>query len=293
MMNKTIIVTCLLYLIVSCNSEESQEKKSVDIDSQTEEKSDEPKNEIVYSIPSPNEQYDLLYFLGGELDASYVNDLSRVSNYTTTKEKALNFGIYMSDAAYMMKFNQGKKVFLDYVSTLDELGRSLDVSQVYGEDLLDKVEEIGADSDKLFELSSDNYLQVFDKMIENDKGKELSLMLSGAWIETMHILFKSAGDFDADFEIQEAIVDQRYVLDNLIGFVSKYDENQEVIDVLEDLNKIKDIYDNLDCTQARVEVKEKEDNSFVLDGGDSCLFTQTTYTSMNNLISEIRNSIIL
>lgn len=292
-MNKTIIVTCLLYLIVSCNSEESQEKKSVDIETQTEEKNDGPKNEVVYSIPSPNEQYDLLYFLGGEVDPEYVNDLSRMSNYTTTKEKALNFGVYMSDAAYMMKFNQGKKVFLDYVSTLDELGRSLDVSQVYGEDLLDKVEEIGADSDKLFELSSDNYLQVFDKMIENDKGKELSLMLSGAWIETMHILFKSAGEFEEDFEIQEAIVDQRYILDNLMGFAGEYKDNQDVSDILEKLDEIKSIYENLDCTQASVEVKENDDNSFVLDGGDSCLFTQESYSSMKKLISEIRDSIIL
>jgi Lhr-like helicase len=292
-MNKTILVTCLLYLIVSCNTEESHEKKSVDLDTQTEEKNDDPKNEVVYSIPSPNEQYDLLYFLGGNIDATYVNDLSRVSNYTTTKQKALNFGVYMSDAAYMMKFNQGKKVFLDYVSTLDELGRSLDVSQVYGEDLLEKVEEIGADSEKLFELSSDNYLKVFDKMLENDKGKELSLMLSGAWIETMHILFKSAGDFEADFEIQEAIADQRFVLDNLIGFVSKYNEDEDVRETLEKLNKIKDLFGNLDCTQASVEVKEQGDNSFVLDGGDSCLFTQQTYSSMKSLINDIRDSIIL
>ncbi|PHR47403.1 MAG: hypothetical protein COA32_08265 [Fluviicola sp.] len=293
MMNKTIIVTCLLYLIVSCNSEESLEKKSVDVDTQTEQTDNEPKNEVVYSIPSPNEQYDLLYFLGGEVDPTYVNDLSRVSNYTTTKQKALNFGVYMSDAAYMMKFNQGKKVFLDYVSTLDELGRSLDVSKVYGDDLLQKVEEIGADSDKLFELSSDNYLKVFDNMIENDKGKELSLMLSGAWVETMHILFKSAGGFDKDFDIQEAIIEQRYILDNLIGFVSEYEGEQEVDETLDKLYKIKKEFENLDCTQASVEVKDQGDNSFVLDGGESCLFTKESYSSLENLIKETRDSIIL
>lgn len=292
-MNKTIIVTCLLYLMVSCNSEESHETKTVDVEVENETTNEEPKNQVVYSIPSPNEQYDLLYFLGGEVDPTYVNDLSRVSNYTTSKKKALNFGVYMSDAAYMMKFNQGKKVFLDYVSTLDELGRSLDVSQVYGEDLLSKVEEIGADSEKLFELSSENYLKVFDKMIENDKGKELALMLSGAWIETMHILFETAGGYDKDFEIQEAIVDQRYVLDNLIGFVSKYKDNEDVSETLNKLQSIKDVYGNLDCTEASVEVKEQDDNSFVLDGGDSCLFTEETYSSMESLIKEIRDSIIL
>lgn len=279
--------------MVSCNSEEPHEKKTVDVEVENETTDNEPKNEVVYSIPSPNEQYDLLYFLGGKVDPTYVNDLSRMSNYTTTKEKALNFGVYMSDAAYMMKFNQGKKVFLDYVSTLDELGRSLDVSQVYGEDLLAKVENIGADSEKLFELSSDNYLKVFDKMIENDKGKELSLMLSGAWIETMHILFKTAGGYDKDFEIQEAITDQRFVLDNLIGFVSKYEESEDVSETLKKLQSIKDLYGNLDCTEASVEVKEQDDNSFVLDGGDSCLFTEDTYSSMESLIKEIRDSIIL
>lgn len=292
-MNKIVIVTSLLYLMVSCNSEETHDKKTVDVEVDSETTDQEPKNEVVYSIPSPNEQYDLLYFIGGKVDPTYVNDLSRVSNYTTTKQKALNFGVYMSDAAYMMKFNQGKKVFLDYVSTLDELGRSLDVSQVYGEDLLTKVEEIGADSEKLFELSSDNYLTVFDKMIENDKGKELSLMLSGAWIETMHILFQTAGEYDADFDIQEAIIEQRYVLDNLIGFVSKYNDNEDVSETLEKLNRIKKSYENLDCTEASVEVKEQEDDSFILDGGDSCLFTEETYSSMESLIKEIRDSIIL
>jgi Lhr-like helicase len=292
-MNKTILVTCLLYLMVSCNSEESQEKKSVGVDTQTEETDNDPKNEVVYSIPSPNEQYDLLHFLGGEVDPTYVNELSRVSNYTTTKQKALNFGIYMSDAAYMMKFNQGKKVFLDYVSTLDELGRSLDISQVYGEDLLEKVEKIGADSEKLFELSSDNYLKVFDQMIENEKGKELSLMLSGAWIETMHILLETAEGFEADFEIQEAIADQRFVLDNLIGFVSEYEDDKDVSEALMKLKKVKAVYGNLDCTQASVEVKEQDDESFILDGGDSCLFTQETYSSLESLINEIRDSIIL
>lgn len=293
-MNKALIVTSLIFLMVACKSEEAKEKKSVDIDSKTEEtKSKEPKNKIVYSIPSPNEQYDLLYFLGGEVDPTYVNDLSRMSNYTTTKEKALNFGVYMSDAAYMMKYNQGKKVFLDYVSTLDELGRSLDVYQVYGEDLLEQVEDIGADSDKLFELSSDNYLEVFDQMIENDKGKELALMLSGAWIETMHILFKSAGGFDNELEIQEAITDQRFVLDNLIGFVSKYETHDDVKEILQKLNKIKESYANLDCTEAEVEVKNQDDNSFVLDGGDSCLLTKESYNSLEKLISDIRDSIIL
>lgn len=281
--------------MVSCNSNETEEKKSVDVEKEMNgEDNDEPKNEVVYTIPSPNEQYDLLYMLGGEVDPQYVNKLSRMSDYTTSTEKALNFGVYLSDAAYMMRYNQGKKVFLDYVSTLDEMGRDLDITQVYGEDLLKKVEEIGANSEELFELSSDNYLKVFDQMIENDKGKELSLILSGAWIETMHILFKSAGGYDNEFEIQESITDQRYVLENLLGFISEYAENEDVKKMQEKLNKVLDAYDNLDCNDTKVNVKESDsDNSFVLDGGSSCLFTQESYTEMESLIQEIRDSIIL
>jgi hypothetical protein len=247
---------------------------------------------VVFAIPSPNEQFDLLQNLGGEVNTLFTHDLARLDDYSSTKSIALNFGIYTADAAYMMRFNQGKSVFMNYVSGLDKMGGKLGISQIYGEDLLTTIEEAQDDADLLYDISSDNYLKVYDKMLENEKSAELSMILAGGWIETMHILFNTAGDFDNDFEIQESITEQRYVLENLIGFISEYEDNSDVKEVLGMLNSVLAAYDNLDCQSTEVEVGQGENDSMVLFGGDSCLFTQESYNAMKSLINELRNTII-
>lgn len=292
-MNKLIVASCIGFLMFSCKSEETDAKKTVDIQTEKDTVPSEPMHEIVYAVPSPSEQHDLLYMLGGEVNPAYTNPLSRMSEYTTPEAKALNFGVYLSDAAYMMRFKQGKKVFLDYVSSLDKMGNELDISQVYGKDLIKEVEEAGGDAEKLFELSSRNYLEVFDQMIEKDKGKELSLILSGAWIETMYILFESSGKFNEHLEIQTSITEQRAVLENLIAFVSEFNEHESVKEIQGKLEKILAKYDDLDCEETQARLEDKGDNSFVLHGGTSCVFTKESYKEMKDLIRETRKSIVL
>lgn len=291
----TFMISALLLTgLFACKSD-TEEKKKADIPTEEQNKEEdadqEPKNEVVYSIPSPSEQYDLLRALGGEVDPTAVNALSNMLNYSSQDKLALNFGIYLSDASYMMRYDQGKKVFLDYVSTLDEMGQELDITKVYGEDLLKKVEEVGADSEKLFDLTSDNYLTVYDQMIANDKGAELGMILGGSWIETMHILFNASGEFEENFEIQEYIVDQKYVMENLIGFIADYEDNEGVQTLQGYLNRIAEGFEQLDCEDASLEVT-KDEETIILDGGSSCLFTNDSYNNLKSLIKEIRDEII-
>src|SRR5690554_108668 len=292
MLKRTVYLSSILLIgFTSCNSEEKEVKDVSDTLTEMESEKEEPKNEIVYSIPSPNEQYDLLRSLSEKVDPTIVNDLSQSSNYATADKKALNFGVYISDAAYLMRYEQGKSVFLNYVSTLDKLGQDIDITKVYGEELIKQVEEAGADSEKLFEISSQNYISVFDQLIENEKGVELSLILSGAWIETMYILFNSAGEYNENYEIEEYIVDQRYVLENLKGFIESYSSDERIQPVLDYFSEINKVYEMMDCEETSIKVEKKE-GTVVLNGGLSCLFSADTYSEMKSVIVKIRTSII-
>lgn len=288
-MKNLVYLLFVSFIFWGCQEEEPVKQVTIDIE---DDNSNDPKNEAVFAIPSPNEQFDLLQNLGGEVNTLFVHDLAKLDDYSSTKSIALNFGIYTADAAYMMRFNQGKSVFMNYVSGLDKMGGKLGISQIYGQDLLNTIEEAQDDADLLYDISSDNYLKVYDKMLENDKSAELAMILAGGWIETMHILFSTAGDFDNDFEIQESITEQRYVLENLYDFISDYEADEDVKSVLGMLQQILDAFDKLDCESTEVEVKKDEGNSLVLYGGDSCLFTEDSYNGMRSLIQEIRNSII-
>lgn len=293
-MKKSIyLFIALLFGVFSCTSDSSQ-KKDLGVSSDSEMDSTmnvEPKHEIVYSMPSPNEQYNLLQSLKGTVDTELMHDLSKAKDYVTPYKVASNFGIYVSDAAYLMKYKQGKNVFLRYVSTLEKLGDKIGITKVYKKELIKKIEDADGDSEKLFEISSDNYLTIYDQLIENKNGEELGLILSGSWIETMHILFHTAGGFGESIEIEEYIIDQKDVLKNLKGFLSVYEENEDVSKMMDELNKIEVAYNNLDCKETTLKM-EKEGKTMILNGGASCLFTAISYKDMKELIDSIRTSII-
>lgn len=261
---------------------------AIDIDAEGEE---EVINEIVYTIPSPQEQFDQLQMLGGDMNASLAHDISVSSNYTTVEEKALAFGVYSADAAYMMRYDQGKKVFMDYVAVLENLGDRLGISQMYGEDFIEEIEELSDDAEALFELSSDNIISVYNNMIENDKGVELSLILAGGWIQAMYILFETCGSFEGDLLIQELIKDEQLVLHNLMLLLSDYTDNETVAMVYDQLMELDNIYDDLDCESTEVEVKKLE-GSRTLFGGASCVFTETVFNNMHKFIKALRSEIV-
>lgn len=287
---KNIIYLFLVCLVhVGC-SEESI-KKQVDVPD-VSGNANAVNNESVYVIPSPNEQFDLLQQLGGEVNTLIIHDLSRLDEYSSVQSIALNFGVYSADAAYMMRFNQGKSVFMNYLSGLDKMGEKLGISQVYGKDLVDSIAAAQNDASLLFEISADNYLKVYDKMVDNEKDAELAMILTGGWIEIMHILFKTSGDFNVNPAIQESIAEQRYVLENLIDFTSGCENKEAVQDVIVMLESVLTAYKSLDCESSSVEVTKGGDNSIILDGGESCSFTRETYNTLRSLIHELRNKII-
>jgi hypothetical protein len=289
---KKIIYTISVALLAFSCSEETEavdnDVKDVAVDLDAEE---EEINEVVYTIPSPQEQFDQLQMLGGDMNASLAHDLSIAEDYNTVESKSLAFGVYSADAAYMMRYDQGKKVFMDYVTALEKIGDRLGISQMYGEEFIQEIEELSDDAEALFELSSDNIISVYNNMIVNDKGVELSLILAGGWIQTMYILFETCGSFEGDLLIQELIKDEQLVLQNLIVLLSDYTDNEKVDEVHAKLLELDDLYDDMDCESTEVEVKKLE-GSRTLFGGASCVFTEAVYDKMHTFVKELRASII-
>lgn len=243
-------------------------------------------NEVVYSIPSPNDQFELLKLIGGEANTSVVHDLDKQGDYLTAEKQALNFGIYSADAGYLTCFGNGSN-FLQYLSALENLGNKLGVSQIYGEDMINKAEQFEATPDSLFHLSGDAYANIYDKMLDNGKGEELSLILAGGWLETMHMLFVSAGEFGTNSEIEQAIADQRLSLENLLAFSSEHTSG----DVMTKLADIMETYESIEVEIAETQVNKTEEGKIIFDGGDSVVLTSEVYAKLKSQIDELRTEI--
>jgi 5'-3' exonuclease len=285
-MKKNILFGITVFSLISCSNHSDAPKDLVL--NQFDETADIQVEQ--FGIPSPNEQLDLLHMLGGEMIPGIVHDLTKIDDYVGTFEMATLFGIYSADAAYMIRFDQGRKVFLNYVSALDRLGERMGIVQIYGKELVESIESAETNQE-LYAISSDNYLKVYGKMLEHDKDVDLALILAGGWIEIMHILFESNGDFDSNQALEESMAEQIYVLDNLIEFMGNYAEaNAELAGLLSDLNEVHQLFSNLDCSSSELDVKEGE--TTIISGGEVCVFTADGYDEMRQKISSLRNKLI-
>ncbi len=119
-MKKIVYLLPFSLLFIGCQDEEGVKQVELDLSNET---SEESINKVVYTIHSPNEQFDLLQNIGGELNLLLIHDLESLDKYSSPKSISLNLGVYTADASYMMRYNQGKSVFMNYVSGLDRLRR--------------------------------------------------------------------------------------------------------------------------------------------------------------------------
>jgi hypothetical protein len=92
-------------------------------------------------------------------------------------------------------------------------------------------------------------------------------------------------------EIELALVEQIYVLDNLINFMSNYAANEYVGETLTFMVDIANQFSGLDCETSAVEVKQGE-SSYTLLGGDSCLFTADSFNGLRNAVNGFRTKFI-
>jgi hypothetical protein len=282
-MKKIGFFLCACSILVACsNDEEATKAMNVNLNHE-----DLVVDHESFSIPSPNEQLDLLYMLGGEMKSGIVHDLGKIDTYVDAQQMAFVFGIYSADAAYQMRFDQGRKIFLDYVSALDRLGERMGIAQLYGKDLLEIIES-SSSNQELYAISNDNYLKVYGRMIENGREDDLALILAGGWIEIMHILFEANGKFGSNPELESSMTEQLYVLDNLMAFMEQHNRNGLISELIDKLHEIHRIFGDLDCSTAELKVEEGE--IVHIAGGETCLFTESSYIAMRQAIASLRNS---
>lgn len=284
MKNKLILGAALSVFLYSCGSNE--EKKDVIIDDQQTEES----VSVNYNIPSPSEQFALISKMDGVKNTTILHDAAMADKYVSSNQKALNFGIYTADVAYLTSFNETNK-YLSYFGKLEKLGSDIGVAKVFGNELGELAKKWDGNADSLFRLSDQIYNRTFQQLIEIEKGEELSLMLVGGWIESMYLMIGSSKTFGKAPLLDQALADQKLVAENLLEFLISYQNNATVKEyslLIEDVLKI---YENLDCNSSETKV-QNANGKLSFSGGDSCKMTQKCFDGLAKKITEVRNKIV-
>jgi hypothetical protein len=155
----------------------------------------------------------------------------------------------------------------------------------------DLMKKFGNNPDSLFRLSNETYTKSFQKLIDIDKGPELSLMLAGGWIETMYLVIGTSKGFGLSPKIDKIIIDQKLVAENLIDFMIDYQDNKDVSEYMVKMANVLDLYKDMDCTTEETGVSEKN-GKITISGGETCKMSQIVFNNIKKEIAALRLEIV-
>lgn len=290
MIVKSLFPVLLLLVFMACDSKKPDQQAIVDMVEKEAMEEDIPEihddvlNDIIQQIPSPLEISVLLKEVGSKYDNEILNPSENTSKYNSNFKKALNLGVYGTDLGYtnIYEHNQDALFYLDAIKTLAE---DLSIGQFFDFGTIKRLAANSRNVDSLLLISTRNFNQINDYLQEQRRSNLSVLLLTGGWLEALHISCQVYASNPGNVELQERIGEQKIILENILLLLSFYGKGDPNVTLLiGELNGLKKVFDQIEITYTY-----KESTYDVVDG---VLMIHDNSTSSINITDEHLNDII-
>jgi len=264
----SMIAFLLVFAFYSCNNTTDQEANNSD-SAQVEEIPEIEVRKIDYPLNNPIEISKLLNDAGAGYTMDVANSTTNLDKYMTEKDKALSFGVYGADLAYVATYNKSQETNL-FFEVCKKISDDLGLSNIYDEKTFAKVEANIENKDSLHAVISNSFSQTYQTLQENGKGAVSVLVLAGGWVEGLYLsieLTKNAVDKN---KLMSGIAAQKLNLDKLLVAMDVYKDNEAVATTIAQLQKIETVYININ--------PEK--------------LTKDQFTALSKVVNEVRASFV-
>jgi hypothetical protein len=199
---------------------------------------------IFYNMYLSVELTSLFETAGAVYKADLMNSTEGIPSYITSSQKAVNLGVYAVDLSYARVFDQ-VEVAGRYFNAMQQLAKELGIPGDYFENTAKRFERNITNKDSLIKIANEVYSTTEEFLKDNERYTTASLIILGGWVEAVHIGLDVAVE-SQEPDIIERLIDQKYSLNNLIGMLLDYNDNQIVAGYLVELKNIKDQFNLID-----------------------------------------------
>ena len=225
-------------------------------------------------------------------NSGYLNSFKKVNNYTTIEEMSINLGIYGADLSYNRLYNQIQES-VNYFSAIKKLSDNLGIPQEHGGAAAERLESNLENRDSLLTIISQTYSNADQYLKQNSRGNIASLIVMGGWVEALYIATQIASLPGDNKILLESIAEQKLSLENLIGLLSDYKEDEIVSKYISKLKRLQESYKSVEIIQTKNTVTtDKTTGVTVIDNETTINISNESFIEIMTQISEIRNSII-
>lgn len=243
---------------------------------------------IFYTIPAPMEMASLIQSSGSNFDNDILNNVENVNNYMTRKQKALNLGVYGANLSYTTMFERSKES-LYYLSAVRQLADQLGASNIINDNLITRVEANKEEKDSLLSIVSDTFWSLNAKFKEDNMEDVSALVIAGGWIEALHL---ATSHVEGNDQLRQRIAEQKHSLDDLIKLFGTYDNQENLVDVLEDLKSLQAVFAEVEIKKGKTETSRDESGTTVIGGTKVVTMSDATLSKVIDTTRTIRDRYI-
>jgi len=252
--------------------------------------------DILQRIPAPLEIAVLLKESGKKYNSGYLNSPDNLPKYNSNFQKALNLGIYGADLGYTNIYEQNQDG-VKYMGAIKDLADGLSIGQFFDIETVGRLATNSKNLDSLLLITTQNFNSINQYLQSVNRANLSVLLLTGGWIEAVHILCEVGNASPGNQELRETIGEQKIILENIILMLSFYkDTDRNMASLLTDMESLKKLYEKVNIINTYKESTfEIVDGVMVINDNSTSTIeiTDADITGIRNAIITIRNKYIL
>lgn len=196
-----------------------------------------------YPVPSPDEILEYIDRNSLYYRATLLNDTRNVEVYNTSYDKKVGFGIYLSDLAFALSFEQTGTV-INYFGIIEEMGRDLNLfPAVIGEVSERFIKNINR-PDSLKSLYTESYILMIDHLDETSNVGSYAIISAGSFIESIYLALNSVKSESEDDAYRLRIWNQKLVFEQLIKIADRHLDRSQKERLFKDIAGVKRVFDS-------------------------------------------------
>ena len=247
--------------------------------------------QVFYALPSPVETAHLIQSTGVSYNMDLANPTSNVDKYTTTAQKALNFGIYGADLSYASLFNQTQTA-IQYMATAKKLADELGIFDFVQPDIANRIENNINDRDSLMEIITEGFTNANEYLNDAGRAEVAALIVAGGWIESLYLSTELAEMANNNTRLIDLVIDQRYSLSILVKMLETYKNMSSVSEVYGWLTDLQKTFDRVKSMPSEVKVETSKDGKTTLAASTDTFINEVLFSAICQKTDSIRTAVV-
>ena len=249
---------------------------------------------ILQQIPSPIEISVLLKESGRKYDHTMLNSPDNLAKYNNNYKMALNLGVYGTDLGYTNIYEQNQDG-IKYLQPIEQLAEGLNIGQFFEIETIGRLAANSKNLDSLLLLTTKNFNDINLYLSTQSRANLSVLLLTGGWLEAMHITCQLSSKDPKNKVLQETIGEQQIVLDQIIELLKVYKADENMASLLTDMTNLKAAYEKIKITTVYRAPTSEVVNGVVMVKDNSTTTVDITpedVENIKNITTNIRSKII-